>query len=59
MSKRFIYGVLFNFPRAFLEIIQSVITILTLGYSSDKLTLWKINDHNDWAIKITNKYGKP
>lgn len=57
MSKRFIYGILFNFPRAILDILDSAITVVTLGYYTDLFRMWKIFEHSKWASEITNKYG--
>jgi hypothetical protein len=59
MSKRFIYSILYVWPRSFIEIVDAVVSFATFGLYHFNL-YWKFGqvEHCMWATRMANKYGK-
>ena len=56
--KRVIYSILFNLPRAILDLMCSIITITTLGWFVPIFNYKYIYRHSVWADKVSNKFKK-
>lgn len=54
-KSRIIYGLLYNFSRAFLDIIDSLFFIITVGYYSPGIANIKCMKHSRWASNVAKK----
>lgn len=54
---RFIYSILFNLPRAILDLLAAAGSIITLGWWNTSFNYYKLYNHTKWADKIAKKYS--
>lgn len=55
--KRFIYKLLFNLPRAILDLLVTILSIATLCWYNPSFNYYKLIEHSKWADKIAKKYS--
>ena len=55
--KRFIYGLLYNLPRAILDLLAALLSIITFGWYNPSFNYYKMWEHSCWADKIAKKYS--